>query len=236
MSYHHLTSQERYVIFYLTRYGLSLREIGRRLNRHHSSISRELRRNSSEFFGYFNDGAQKRAQDRRHKARHQRRRSNGRLVRYIEKRLRWYWPPEAIVGRLRVRYPNDPSMRISTEMIYQWIFRDGREGGGLYKFLQRRHKRRRKQRRYGSGRGLIPDRVSIWERPAVVDERSRLGDWEGDTVEGKKSTGYLLTVVDRKSRYLMACMVQDKKSHNSGDTLLNFLLRNESHPSHLFFK
>ena len=76
MSYNHLTSEEHYVIFHLTRYGLSIREIGRRLNRHHSSISRELRRNSLEFFGYCNDGAQKRAQERRHKARHQRRRSN----------------------------------------------------------------------------------------------------------------------------------------------------------------
>ncbi|PJB79443.1 MAG: hypothetical protein CO090_05205 [Acidobacteria bacterium CG_4_9_14_3_um_filter_49_7] len=48
-------------------------------------------------------------------------------------------------GRLQVRYPNDPSMRISTEMIYQWTFRDAREGGELYKFLRRRHKKRRKQ-------------------------------------------------------------------------------------------
>ena len=225
MSYKHLTSEERYVIYHLTRYGCSLREIGRRLNRHHTSISREVKRNTAPAMDYTYFWGDVHAAERRHRARHQRRRGNTRLVRYVEKRLQWYWPPEMIVGRLQVRYPNDPSMRISTEMIYQWIFRDAREGGDLYKFLQRRHKKRRKQRRYGTGRGLIPDRVSIWERPAEVDERSRLGDWEGDLVEGKKGSGYILTLVDRKSRYLMACMVKNKKSQTLAQAI-----------THLFWK
>ena len=217
MSYNHLTSEERYVIYHLTRYGCSLREIGRRLNRHHTSISRELKRNTEPAISYTYSWGEVHAAERRQRPRHRRRRSNARLVRYVEKRIRWYWSPEGIAGRLKVRYPNDPSMRICPEMIYRWIFRDAQEGGDLYTFLRRHHKKHRKQRKYGSGRGLIPGRVSILERPAIVDDRTRLGDWEGDTVEGKKSTGYLLTVVDRKSRYLLAAQLPNKESQHLAD-------------------
>lgn len=216
MSYTHLALRDRYVIDHLVHYGLSIREIARRLNRHHSSISRELQRNSS-YFGYWDERAEERVAARKRTPRHQRRKSNKRLVRYVETRIRRYWSPEEIAGRLKRRYPDNSSMRISPEMIYQWIFRDAREGGDLYNFLRRRHKKRRKQRRYGSGRGLIANRISIHDRPEIVEERNRVGDWEGDTVAGKKNTGYLLTLVDRTSRYLLAGQLENKKSQHLAD-------------------
>lgn len=217
MSYTHLTSHDRYVIYHMRRFGFSHREIGRRLNRHHTTISREVVRNTPPAISYVCEWGDVHAAERRQKPRHQRRRSNKRLVRYVETRLRWYWSPEEIAGWLKVRYPNNLSMRISPEMIYQWIFRDAREGGDLYTYLRRRRKKRRKQRRYGSGRGLIPNRVSIHDRPRIVDDRKRIGDWEGDTVEGKKGTGYLLTLVDRTSRYLLAGQLNNKKSQHLAD-------------------
>ncbi len=76
--------------------------------------------------------------------------------------------------------------------------------------LCRCHKKRRRQHRYGSGRGLIPGRISIDKRPDLVATRQRFGDWEGDTVEGAKGSGHITTHVERKSRYLIAAKLADK--------------------------
>ena len=102
-------------------------------------------------------------------------------------------------------------MRVSPETIYQWIYRDAADGGILFHHLRRHHRRRYKQGRYGSGRGLIPGRVSIAERPAIVERRSRFGDWEGDTLEGGRGKeGISASLVERKSRYLFASPLPDK--------------------------
>ena len=95
-------------------------------------------------------------------------------------------------------------MRVSIETLYRWIYQEAAKGGQLYQCLHRGHKKRRRQHRYGAGRGLIPGRVSIHVRPDIVANRLRYGDWEGDTVEGAKGTAYITTHVERKSRYLIA--------------------------------
>ncbi|MDY6856800.1 MAG: IS30 family transposase [Thermodesulfobacteriota bacterium] len=105
-------------------------------------------------------------------------------------------------------------MRVSHEAIYRWIYLYAKEGGTLYHHLQRRHKKRRRQKRYGSARRFFPGRVSISERPAIVDSPERFGDWEGDTIEGKKSSGYILTHFEHKSRYLLAAKLADKKAES----------------------
>src|SRR6267143_1269065 len=180
MSYTQLTREERYVIAHLKMFKLSLREIARRLGRHHSTISREIKRNGPAItrWVYWYDDAHPRALERRTRARHHRRRDNGALYEYVAQRLRARWSPECIAGRLALDYPAQPAMRVSPEAIYRWIVRDAKAGGQLYRCLCLAHKRRRRQRRYGSLRGLIPGRVSIAERPAVVDKRRRFGDWE----------------------------------------------------------
>lgn len=213
MSYTHLALEERYVIYHLVLYGLSLREIGRRLNRHHVTISREIKRNRPTYADdaiYWHEAAQKYADLRKRSPRHCIRQSNVKLVRYVKCKLRHDWSPEEIAGRLVIDYPNNGLMRISPEAIYQWVYSDAIQGGDLYTHLRRHHKKRRKQRRYGSGRGLIPGRVGISERPEVVDTRQRFGDWEGDTVEGTKGTGGIASHVERKSRYLLAAKLPDK--------------------------
>jgi len=194
--------------------GSSLREIGRRLGRHHTSISREIKRNRPTYDGdavYWYDAAEYYAKERRHRPRH-RRRQHGRLLVYVTSKLHLEWPPEAIVGRLKMDYPDDQQMRISHETIYRWIYLDSRNKGTLHYHLRRRHKYRRRHTRYGSGRRFMPGRVSIDLRPPVVAARERFGDWEGDTVEGKKGTSHLATHVERKSRYLMATRLADKKA------------------------
>ena len=127
-------------------------------------------------------------------------------------RLRRDWSPEQIAGRLRRDHGPDRRMRISHETIYQWIYRDAEDDGTLFDHLRRRHRRRRKQGRYGAGRGLIPGRVSIAERPAIVQRRARFGDWEGDTLEGARSKGGIASLVERKSRYVLAAPLCDKSA------------------------
>ena len=118
MSYAQLTLEERFVIYHLRLYKLSIREIARRLNRSHSTISRELKRNAP-ILGtvYWAVGAQQRAEKRRGIARHVRRRSNERLCRYVEQRLQAHWSPEAIAGRIKLDFAHELSMRVSHEAI-----------------------------------------------------------------------------------------------------------------------
>jgi IS30 family transposase len=214
MPYHHFTTEERYKIAHMAIAGFSLREIGRRIGRHHTSISREIVRNRPTYADdavYWYDAAEFFAKPRRHKARHHRRRHE-RLLSYVMTRLKEEWSPEAISGRLKVDHPEDEKMRISPEAIYRWIYVDSKNKGELFRRLGRRHKYRRRQKRYGSGRRFIPGRARIHERPPIVAERKRFGDWEGDTVEGGKGTGGLMTHVERKSRYLIAGKLHDKKA------------------------
>ena len=153
MSYRQLTPEERYVIAHLKVHKVSLREIGRRLNRHHSTISRELKRNGPPAYAtwpYWYDVAQMRCNQRKTKARHHRRLHTPSLYQYVEQHLYARYSPEIISHRIEIHYPDDQRMRVSTEQIYRWIYRDGVSGGQLYRCLCLAHKRRRKQRRYGS--------------------------------------------------------------------------------------
>jgi len=213
MSYTHLTRHERDVISYL-KSAVSLREIGRRLGRSHTSISRELKRNGptcpDQVYGA--DAAQNRAQCRQSLPRHYRRQDHAPLLRYVERRLHIDWSPGAISERLKLKYPDDPKMRISPETIYRWIALDSHQGGELFRHLRRRHKHRRRQKRYGAGRRFIPGRVGIEQRPAIVNERSRFGDWEGDLVVGSRNSGAIATHVERKSRYLKASLLENRKA------------------------
>lgn len=214
MSYEHLSEKDRYVISHLKVAKFSLREIARRIGRHHTTVSREIKRNGPRYSGgvYWYYFTQPVAAKRRHQARSYRRQNYRPLVEYIEDKLRLEWPPEAISARLRMEFPDDPRMRICHETIYRWIYLDASQGGNLHQHLRRQRKYRRKQKRYGSGRRFIPGRVSIDERPAIVASRERFGDWEGDTLEGGKGCGHLATHVERKSRYVLAAKLADKKA------------------------
>lgn len=216
MPYSHLALEERYVIYHLILYGLSYREIGRRLNRHHTSISREINRNRPTYGDdavYWHESAQEYAGQRKQRPRHIAKRTNDRLVNYVRRKIVQDWSPEQISGRLQIDFADNKSMQVSHEALYQWIYLDAINGGTLYTHLRCHHKKRRKQKRYGSGRGLIPGRVSISERPAAVDLRERFGDWEGDSVEGSKGSGAIASHVERKSRYLIAAKLSDKKAN-----------------------
>lgn len=215
MPYHHLAEKERYVISHLVLHGLSLREIGRRIGRHHTSVAREIKRNRPTYADdavYWYYVSHPTAMERSHIPRSRKRKANKRLVAYVMEKLCFDWSPEVIAGRLRVDYPDDETMRICHETIYRWIYQDSKDKGNLHHHLRRRHKYRRRQKRYGSSRRFMKDRVSITLRPALVNDRLRIGDWEGDTLEGGRGKGGLATHVDRRSRYLILAKLGNKKA------------------------
>lgn len=202
MSYTQLTQEERYQIYILKKAGNNQTEIARLLGRDKSTISRELRRNLG-LKGYRPGQAHSLALGRRgDKARP---RLDGRIWQQVEALIREEWSPEQIAGRLS----REQGESISHEWIYQYIYADKRSGGDLHRFLRCRKVRRK---RYGSydRRGVIPNRRSIDERPAIVDSKRRFGDWEGDTVIGKGHRGALVTLVERKSLYTVIRSVLHK--------------------------
>jgi len=214
MAHGHLSVSEREMIAWLLAAGVSQAQIGRLLARAASTISRELKRNGNSSGFYSPSRAQGRYEQRRRAANRSRPRllEDGRLQSYVLKRVQRKWSPEQISGRLELDYLLDERMSVSHETIYAWIAQDKWRGGELWKSLPQGQKRRR--RRYGGrdNRGRIVGRVGIEQRPEIVETRMRLGDWEGDTVAGRGNRGHLVTQVERRSRYLVAARVPDRKA------------------------
>jgi IS30 family transposase len=124
---------------------------------------------------------------------------------YVQQRLRDHWSPEQIAGRLSAQPPADlKGLSISHTTIYRWIWSDRQRTHQFRPFLRIARKPRRKPYGKPSRQGQIAGKRSIEQRPKEADKRQRLGDWEGDTMVGKGRRGFLVTCVDRASRYLIA--------------------------------
>ena len=220
MSYRHLSAGERHVIYHLRLIKLSFREIGRRLERHHTTIAREVARHGPPSPGhvYVGEAGERRYRAHKGRAQHRRRRGHGPLWRYVGTKLAQRWSPEQIAGRLPRDFPGDPAMRLCPETVYSWVYDDAKAGGQLHRYLRRAHKKRRKQKRLAAFRGPIKNRVSIHQRPQTVAARSRVGDWEGDTVMGAQGKGALVTLVERNSRLLLAARLADKTADGLAST------------------
>ncbi len=222
MSYVHLTPTERGQIQALHQERKSLSHIADRLGRHVSTISRELRRNATKR-GYDAQQAQGQYHQRREACRPAKRLEYQPLWKYLIRKVVRGWTPEEVAGRLPIQYPDDPQMRISHETIYQAIYSD-RRLHFLIKFLAQSRPKRRKRGQGKSRRGpTIPNRVGIEERPQVVEERGRYGDWEGDTVVGAHQQGFLVTLVERRSRMLQSQVVQTKQADEVAQAVIDAL-------------
>lgn len=205
MSYRHLTRDERNVIYRMRFQGYCHAEIARCLGRHRGTIGRECRRNAAVDGRYWPDQAQTHANHRRRA--HLRRPKTGdrALMAYVAERLEAYWSPEQIAGRLETLAPEPlRGKSLSPTTIYRWIWADPQRARQFRPFLRIARKPRRKPYGKPSRQGQIAGKRSIDERPKEANDRRQLGHWEGDTVVGKGRRGYLLTCVDRASRYLIA--------------------------------
>ena len=200
-----ITSRERDLLAIWRGEGISLREMGRRLGRNVSSVSRELDRNKSGAH-YVALAAQTRASKRKSEAGKRHPLHDENTYGYVVQKLGWGWSPEQIAGRLA----RDQGKRIiSPESIYQFIYKEENKEEKLWEYLPRKYKRRRKKHGRKSQRGQIPDRTSIHERPEEVEAREVFGHWEGDSVEGKGHKGGVHTQVERKTRLYLAVKIED---------------------------
>lgn len=188
--------------------GIGVREMARRLDREHSSVSRELRRNR---FGehYVAIHAQAKACKRRSNAGERQPLKEPEVYSYVLDKLRCGWSPEQISGRLELEQGKKV---ISHEAIYQFIYAEENKDKKWWEYLRRKQKTRRKKYGRKSQKGKIPGRVSIHERPEEVETRMVIGHWEGDSVEGKSHKGGVHTQVERKTRVLLATKLDDLTS------------------------
>lgn len=213
-TYTQLTQEQRYQIYALLQVGHLQVEIADTIGVHKSTVSRELGRNKGKR-GYRPKQAHRMAMARRCKAKVHIAPSTWAL---IERLIRQDWSPEQVSGWLR----KTQGLRVSHEWIYQHILADKRAGGDLHRHL-RCQKARRK--RYGSydRRGKLRNRVGIDDRPAIVDTRRRLGDWEADTIVGKGRCQAIVTLSERKSRLALLEKVDRKTAQKVGDAIIELL-------------
>lgn len=198
MTYTRVTEIERSQIYMLRQAGKGVREIARLLLRTASTISREVFRNTGGK-GYRPKQAQELAEERARRPGP--RRFTEEVRRDVEEKLRKGWTPEIICGRAKL----EGRAHVCKETVYKHVYEDAKAGGDLWERLPRakRKRKRRCPRQEGRGRGVIPGRRGIETRPPEVELRITVGHWEGDLVVGANATGYLVTLVERVTRYTL---------------------------------
>lgn len=230
--YKHLTLSEREKLMYFWAKGYSMTRIAKELGRNTSTISRELRRNSSKG-EYLPVKAEALYRKRRRKCRRKKLLSNIRLYSLVwDKFLNHQWSPEQIAGRLKLEnYPYQISYRTIYRAIYSGMFDVSRklDPNGVHNAKRKlRHKGKpRRGNSYVEKRGQLTIPHSILERPEAAETRSRLGDWEADTVLGGKRGPCLLTLVDRRSRLLICRKLSRRSSKELAETAIQAL---QDHP------
>ena len=224
MAYHQLTQEQRYLISTHKAAGKSIRQIAECCARSPSTVSRELRRNRTTADGaYRAEKAHSYATARRRRARRGPHFSEA-VLQEVDDALRLRWSPEQIVGQRTVLGIPVPSH----ETIYRRIRSDKRRGGTLFRFTRIMSKIGRKRYRSRPARGVLHGKRHISERPNCVNDRSRIGDWEGDTVMGNDSKHCLLTLVERKTGFTIIRKLDDRTTRAVTEAALA-VIRREGH-------
>ena len=226
MKYKHLSIEEREIVQEMIWCKRSIRYIARKIGRSHSSIIREIKRNNPERpVRYSSRLANDRAVKKRKCRGRTERLKNDSIRKYVVIHIKKKWSPEQIAGRITI----DTGEHISHEAIYQYVYAQVCSGSNLIKsghedlrlYLRRRRKIRlphgaRKCQRIFKSKG-----VSIDERPIIVNERKRIGDWEGDTVESKDHKPGINTLVERKAGLVFITKLKNKTSKATTKAMSN---------------
>ncbi len=217
MHYKQLTENERYQIYVMKKAGHRQEAIALLLDRSPSTISREVRRNKGRR-GYRAAQAQRFSNTRRQGA-HKSCKVTKEVRMWIKILLRQELSPQQVVDYLK----RHKKLSLHHETVYRLVYADKVQGGSLYQHLRILSKPYRKRYGHYERRGKIPNRVSIEQRPQVVERRQRIGDWEGDTVIGKGRQSALLTLVERKTLYTVIARLTGKRADLLADAAVNVM-------------
>lgn len=204
----HITREQRYTISVLREQGNSQKEIAKIIGKEKSIVCRELQRNADQRSGKYNHELAQRKYRQRLEQKPKHIRFNEDVKHYVDKGIEDDMSPEQIVGIAK----KAGALCVSHERIYQYIWAEKKQGGKLYKHLRTQGKRYRKRGSKKDRRGIIPNRMDIDQRPAIVAEKQRFGDLEIDTVIGKNHQGALVTINDRKTGLLKIKKVTTKEA------------------------
>lgn len=217
INYRQLTPEQRYQIYALMKAGFNHTQIASEIDVHKSTVSREVRRNHGQR-GYRPKQAQELAAARLEQR--VRARIPTQTWQRVELLLRQEWSPAQIAGRLKLE--RQPS--VSHERIYQHVYADKRAGGTLYRHLRCQKKRRKRYGRYDR-RAQVQGRRSIETRPQIVEAKRRLGDWEADTIIGRNHRQAIVSLVERKSKFVRL----EKVTHHTAE-LVGQAIREQLQP------
>lgn len=222
--YEQLTPEKRYQMdaIFATQPDITQKEVAQMLGVHPSTVSRELKRfrqsNPDSPLRYAATVAQKQSDIRRKAAKKFTKRSK-KLLDFFIQQMVLGWSPEQICGFLKRR--TNGRISVSHETIYQWLLKDQQIGGGGYTYLRRAKKLRQKRTSAYKQRGKIPNRISIHQRPAIVEKRTEIAHWEGDTVVGKGKQSAVVTLVERVTGMTLIRRVEQCASNPVLDAMLD---------------
>ncbi len=221
-TYRQLTPGERYELSALRRQGLCPAAIARTLHRDRSTVTREILRNGDADGAYRPANADDYARWRRTRSRRNHRFTPQDWGLVVD-RLKEHWSPEQIAGRFR----RTGTLRISHETICRHIWADWRNGGTLFLALRRAQKKRWKRYRSYASRGRLSGKRHISERPPGAENRSRVGHLEGDTVVGSRDQHSILTLVDRKTGYVMIGKLTARNATDTGRCAISLIKKTD---------
>ena len=216
----HLTIEQRYEIATLRSQGFSMTKVGEFIGRDKSVISRELARNSDKRNQVYKAELAQSKADHRHREKPKKIYFTSEIEKRVIAFLEDDFSPEQIVGYCHVNNLDC----VSLERIYQFIWDDKRKGGKHFKHLRSKGKRYAKRGALKGSRGIIKDRIGIEHRPAIVEEKQRIGDVEIDLVIGKNHKGALLTINDRVTGFLKMAKINSKGAKEVQEKIIELLM------------
>lgn len=188
--------------------GHTQKAIAKAIDKDKSVVSRELRRNSDQRNGVYKHELAQRKYEQRQKNKPKCLRFDTEVQSFVDMYIKLDFSPEQVAGRAK----KDGVVCVSPERIYQYIWADKKRGGDLHTHLRHRGRKYRKRGASKDSRGIIKERIDIAERPAIVDEKQRIGDMEIDTMIGRNHKGALLTINDRVSSKVWIAKLDSKDS------------------------
>lgn len=204
----HITETQRYTISCMLKQGYRQNEIAFTIGKDKSVVCRELQRNSDSRSGIYKEELANKKYTKRQKEKHKHRRFTSEIQEEVVSLLRKDYSPEQVVGSLK----KQDKKTVSIERIYQFIWEDKKQGGELHSHLRRQGRKYRKRGSSKDSRGVIVNRVSIEQRPKIVEQRTRFGDLEVDLIIGKNHNQAILTLNDRASGMLKMKKIPSKQA------------------------